>query len=320
LIWNSGLKFREQSIKKSSILKEKSMNKIVKSSLLLFTFTTLLVSCKKSEAPEELATNNVVTEAAISSSAAVEKKDSTRKFVRTADLKFKVKNVPQTTYAIENITNKFDGFVTYINLQSNVIDQFETKISQDSTLESIRYNIENNITIRVPNKRLDTVIKCIAKQIDFLNYRVIKADDVSLKILSNQLSQERSANKEKRVEKAIDTKGKKINDVMEAENNLANQKEQKDAAKLENLSIQDQVNFSTLTIQIYQRESIKQEMIANTKDYNHYKPNIGIRLLDSLKTGWNVLLDIIVFVFQIWWLLLIGFGGFLLYKKYYQKE
>lgn len=296
------------------------MNKIVKSSLLLFTFTTLLVSCKKAEAPEELATNDVVPEAAISSSAAVEKKDSTRKFVRTADLKFKVKNVPQTTYAIENITNKFDGFVTYTNLQSNIIDQYETKISQDSTLESIRYNIENNITIRVPNKRLDTVIKCIAKQIDFLNYRVIKADDVSLKILSNQLSQERSANKEKRVEKAIDTKGKKINDVMDAENNLANQKEQKDAAKLENLSIQDQVNFSTLTIQIYQRESIKQEMIANTKDYNHYKPNIGIRLLDSLKTGWNVLLDIIVFVFEIWWLLLIGFGGFLLYKKYYKTE
>jgi len=296
------------------------MNRIVKSSLLLLSFTTLLISCKKSEALSEEVMNDVITEAPISSSAAVEKKDSTRKFVRTADLKFKVKSVPQTTYAIENITNKFDGFVTYTNLQSNIIDQYETKISQDSTLESIRYNVENNITIRVPNKRLDTVIKCIAKQIDFLDYRIIKADDVSLKMLSNQLSQQRSANKEKRVEKAIDTKGKKINDVMEAENNLANQKEQKDAAKLENLSIQDQINFSTLTIQIYQRESIKQEIIANTKDYNHYKPNIGIRLLDSVKTGWNVLLDIIVFVFQIWWLLLIGFGGFFLYKKYYKSN
>lgn len=296
------------------------MNQIVKSSLLLFTFTTLLISCKKAEAPEELSTNDVTPEAAISSSAAVEKKDSTRKFVRTADLKFKVKNVPQTTYEIENITNKFDGFVTYTNLQSNIIDEFETKISQDSTLETTRYNVENNITIRVPNKRLDTVIKCIAKQIDFLDYRIIKADDVSLKMLSNQLAQQRSTAKEKRVEKAIDSKGKKINDVMEAENNLANQKEQKDVAKLENLSIQDQINFSTLSIQIYQRESVKQEMVANTKDYNYYKPNIGIRLLDSLKTGWNVLLDIIVFLFQIWWLLLIGFGGYFTYKKYFMKE
>lgn len=296
------------------------MNKMVKSSLLVLAFTSLLMSCKKSESLEEQSSNDVVTEAVVSSSAAVEKQDSTRKFVRTADIKFRVKNVTKTTYAIENITNKFDGFVAYTNLQSNIIDQFETKISQDSTLETTRYNIENNITIRVPNKRLDTVIKCIAKQIDFLDYRVIKADDVSIKMLSNQLAQKRSATQEKRVEKAIDTKGKKINDVIDAENNLANQKEQKDLAKLENLSIQDQINFSTLTIQIYQRESVKQEMIANTRDYNYYKPNIGIRLLDSLKVGWNVFMDIIVFLFQIWWLLLIGWGGFFIYKKYYIKE
>lgn len=296
------------------------MNKIVKNSLIVFAFASVLISCKKSEAFDESATQETAIRVPISSSAAVEVKDSTKKFVRTADLKFKVKNVPQTTYTIENITTKFDGFVTYTNLQSNIIDHFETKISQDSTLESTRYNIENNITIRVPNKRLDTVLKCIAKEIDFLDYRVIKADDVSLKMLSNQLAQERNTQKEKRVEKAIDTKGKKINDVMEAENNLANQKEQKDAAKLDNLSIQDQINFSTLTIQIYQKESVKQEMVANTKNYNDYKPNIGIRLLDSLKSGWDVLIDIIVFLFEIWWFIAIGLAGFFLYKKYFKKE
>lgn len=144
--------------------------------------------------------------------------------------------MPQFTYAIENITNKFDAFVTYTNLQS-----------------------------------------CFPPK--------------------------KNANNEKRVEKAIDSKEKKINGVIDAENNLANQKEQKDNAKLENLSIQDQVNFSTLSIQIYQHETVKQEMNANTKDYNYYKPNIGIRLLDSLKSGWYVLLDVIVFLVQIWWLL-----------------
>ncbi|MES2239326.1 MAG: DUF4349 domain-containing protein [Bacteroidota bacterium] len=295
------------------------MNKIIRSSLVLLAVSSLLVSCKKSEALQE-SSENSINKDTISSSAAVEKEDSTRKFIRTADMRFKVKNVTQTTYTIENITNKFDGFVTYTNLQSNIIDQIETKISQDSTLETTRYNVENNITIRVPNKRLDTVIKCIAKQIDFLNYRIIKADDVSLKMISNQLSQERSNKNEKRIEKAIDTKGKKINDIVTAENDLANKKEQNDTAKLENLSIQDQVNFSTLTIQIYQRESAKQEMTANTKDYNYYKANFGIRLLDSIKTGWNVLLDIIIFLFEIWWLLLISISGVFVYKKYYKKE
>jgi hypothetical protein len=294
------------------------MIKIAKLGLTVLAIATLIISCKKSEAPEE-STADIKTDS-ISSSAAVEKEGSTRKFIRTADLKFKVKNVTQSTYAIENITNKFDGFVTYTNLQSVVSDRFETKVSQDSILETTRYNVENNITIRVPNTKLDTIIKSIAKQIDFLDYRIIKADDVSLKILSNQLAQNRSKNNEKRIAKAIDIKGKKINDIMEAENNLANQKEQKDNSKLENLSIQDQVNFSTLTIQIYQNESVKQEMNANTKDYNFYKPNIGIRILDSLRTGWYVMLDIIVFLFEIWWLLFISIGGYYLYRRYIKKQ
>ncbi len=309
-----------QSKKSFSTLKTNSMNKIMKRGLILLAVISLVSSCKKSDALSEESADIKMSADTISSSAAVEKEGSTRKFIRTADIKFKVKNVTQSTYKIENITNKFGGFVTYTNLQSTIIDEFETKISLDSTLQTIRYNVENDITIRVPNKRLDTVIKSIAKQIDFLDYRIIKADDVSLKMLSNQLSQTRGASNEKRIEKAIDTKGKKINDIMEAENTLANKKEQNDNAKLENLSIEDQVNFSTLTIKIYQNESVKQEITASTKDSNYYKPNIGIRILDSLKSGWYVLLNLIVLLFEIWWLLLLTIGGYFLYKKYNKKE
>lgn len=49
----------------------------------------------------------------VSSNAAVEPKNSNRKFVRTADINFKVKNAAQSTYAIENIIAKHGGFVTF---------------------------------------------------------------------------------------------------------------------------------------------------------------------------------------------------------------
>ena len=191
--------FRATKNKTPTSKTEFSMNRIAKTSLIVVTLSTLVFSCKKAEVNEnsEVQLSNTET---ISSSAAVAKEDSTHKFIRTADLKFKVKNVPQSTYYIENVISKFDGFVSFTNLQCKIIEQNKTKISQDSTLETTRYSVENNITIRVPNKRLDTVLKSIAKQIDFLDYRVIKADDVSLKMLANQLSQKRSATKEKRVE------------------------------------------------------------------------------------------------------------------------
>ena len=287
--------------------------------VLALLIVILAISCKKAESAAEIAneSNNIAVDTSmVSSSAAVEQKNSDRKFVRTADIKFKVKNVANSTYAIENTTSKFGGFVTYTNLQSTISDKSETKISQDSTLEITKYRVENNITIRVPNIRLDTVIKTIAKQIDFLEYRIIKADDVSLQILSNQLSQNRTENQEKRLEKAIDTKGKKLNEVIAAEDNLNTKKEQKDNSKIENLSLQDQVNFSTLTLQIYQRETIKEEMIANAKTY---RQDFGSKILDGIISGWYVIEGIIAVLAQLWSVILIGIGGYLIFKKYFHK-
>ena len=294
------------------------MNKNTKIVLTLLALGMVL-ACKERVAEESADySENVATDSTsvISSSAAVENKNSNRKFVRTADVKFKVKNVAKSTYAIEDATTKFGGFVTYTHLQSNIHSEDRTKVSQDSTLVSTKYKVDNNITIRVPNTKMDTVIKTIAKQIHFLDYRIIKADDVSLQMLSNELAQKRSNSSEKRLENAIDSKGKKLNQVVDAEANLDAKKEQNDASKLQNLSLQDQVNFSTLTLNIYQDESIKQEMVANEKSINAYRPNIGLQIWDSIKTGWFMLENIISFVVVLWPFALIGFLGLLGYNKF----
>ena len=297
------------------------MNKNTKIVLTLLALG-LVLSCKESASKENAAYAKEATTdstSVVSSSAAVENKNSNRKFVRTADVKFKVKNVAKSTYAIEDATTKFGGFVTYTNLQSNIHSEDRTKVSQDSTLVTTKYKVDNNITIRVPNTKMDTVIKTIAKQIHFLDYRIIKADDVSLQMLSNELAQKRSNSSEKRLENAIDSKGKKLNQIVKAEETLDAKKEQNDASKLQNLSLQDQVNFSTLTLNIYQDESIKQEMVANEKNTNAYRPNIGLQIWDSIKTGWFMLENIISFIVVLWPFVLIGFLGFLGYKKFLKK-
>lgn len=294
------------------------MKTITKLSRFAFALAVLFYSCKQAESTSDnaVAEEVIVEKDSVSRSITPEKKDSNRKFIRTADIKFKVKNVPQSTYAIENATTKFGGFVTNTNLQTTISEKTETKISQDSTLETIKYEVENNITIRVPNTQLDTILKTITKQIDFLDFRVIKADDVSLHMLSNQLAQKRSTAQEKRVQNAIDKNGKKLNTIIDAEENLNATKEANDTKKLENLALQDQVNFSTLTLQIYQRETIKQEIVANEKTY---RENIGSKILDGLRTGWYMLEGIISFIVQLWSLLLIGIVGYLVYKKYPTK-
>lgn len=297
------------------------MNKNTKIVLTLLALGIVL-SCKESASTENTAyTEEAITEdmSIVPSSASVETKNSNRKFVRTADVKFKVKNVAKSTYTIEDATTKFGGFVTYTNLQSNIHSENRTKVSQDSTLVTTKYKVDNNITIRIPNTKMDTVIKTIAKQIHFLDFRIIKADDVSLQMLSNELAQKRSNSSEKRLENAIDSKGKKLNQIVKAEETLDAKKEQNDASKLQNLSLQDQVNFSTLTLNIYQDESIKQEMVSNEKSINAYRPNIGLQIWDSIKTGWFMLENIISFLVVLWPFILIGIFGFLGYKRFLKK-
>lgn len=304
------------------------MKKVHYTGLALLLVATIVYSCKQNEYSEESQAMETAADAptvadssqVVSSAAAVEPKNSDKKFIRTADIKFKVKNVAKSTYAIEDATTKFGGFVTYTNLQSVVSEKEETKVSQDSSLIITKYVVTNDITIRVPNTKLDTVIKTIAKQIDFLDYRVIKADDVSLKMLANELAQKRSSVAEKRIENAIDGKGKKLDNVLNAEDQLDTKKEKNDISKIENLSLKDQVNFSTLTLVIYQNDSVKQEMIVNEKSINAYRPNIGLQIWDSLKTGWFMLEAVIAFVVQLWGIALLGFGAYFLIKRYGKKQ
>ena len=122
-----------------------------------------------------------------------------------------------------------------------------------------------------------------------------------------------------RLETAIDTKGKKLNQITDAEDKVDETSAEHDAKKIENMALQDQVNFSTITLQIYQRETVKQEIVANEKDASAYEPPLGLQLVDSIKSGWYILESLLVFVVQIWSLILLGFLIFLLFKKYRTK-
>ncbi|MEK8179513.1 DUF4349 domain-containing protein [Flavobacterium buctense] len=281
-------------------------------------------ACKQAEAEDNAATEmNVAADSTAvtttSSNAAVEKKESNRKFVRTADLKFKVKNVAKSTYAIENIVSKHGGFVTFTDLKSTVNEHDETQVSQDSILETTKFTVDNTITLRVPNTQLDTVLTSLAKEVDFLDSRLIKADDVALQLLSNKLAQKRLTKSQQRLEKGIDTKGKKINDITNAEDKVLDRETESDEQIIKNLSLEDQVNFSTVTLYLYQRETVKKELVYNEKNSNAYRPHISLQIWDSLKTGWFMLEGILAFVTQLWALILIGGLGYLGYKRFIKK-
>lgn len=290
---------------------------IITASIIIFQLSCNTQSNKEFQ-KDMVATDSIYTS---SSSAAVENnKDTSRKFIRTADLKFKVKDVVRSTYDIEDITNQHGGFVSYTDLTSVTDDVVTTPVSADSSIETKYYTVINNITLRVPNTKLDTVLKDIARNIDYLDARVIKAEDVALQILSNDLTQKRNAKAEVRLTNAIDTKAKKLAETYDAEEVLADKQEQTDDAKISTLSLRDKVKFSTVSLALYQREGVKKETIANKKVITAYEPGVGSQLMDSLKYGWEMLEAVIVFLAKLWWVILIGVGAYLISKRSLGKE
>jgi hypothetical protein len=281
----------------------------------------LVVSCEnKNEEAIESAAAESSANAMVSSSAAVENgKDSSRRFIRTAELKFRVKNVVQATYNIEDITKRQGGFVTYTNMTSNTDDVTITAVSSDSSLESTTFTVSNDITLRVPNTRLDTTLREISRNIDLFDYRIIKAEDVALQILSNNLAQKRNAVNEQRLTQAIDQRGKKLGETTEAEELLLNKQTQADEAKISNLSLKDQVNFSTVSLKIYQRQTVRRELIVNEENIEAYEPNLFIKLWESIKTGWRILEMVIVSLVKLWGFFLFGIILYVLYKKFWHK-
>ncbi len=287
---------------------------------LLTGLSFAMLACNNNQSPED-DKKQMVADSAISlsgsSSAAVENNNDTiHKFIRTAELKFKVGNVEKVTYKIENIITSHGGYVTLTQLKSNIDNALTAAVSADSSVETTSFTVTNTMTVRVPNTMLDTTLKDIAGLVDYLDYRVIKADDISLQLQANNNAQKRGSQHVVRLVHAIDKQGKKLSETASAEELLQNEQVQTDDALLSNRQLNDQVNFSTLQLSLYQRQAIKTELLPNPKNITAYEPGFGTKVLNSLQSGLRILEDLFVGLLQLWPLFLLPLIGMSVYKKY----
>ena len=290
--------------------------------ILLAGVLCTFVSCNEKQNEQSGYSENkdsTLSTAPLSSFAAKEFKDSTKKFIRTADVKFKVKSVINATYDIENICNANGGFVTSTNLTSDVISSRETAISEDSTLQNTTYNVTNSIVLRVPNNQLDTTLKDIAKNISYLDYRIIKADDVSLQMVGNNLFQKRLAKNEARLTGDIDANNKKkLPETINAEELLQSKGAQADNAVIDNLSLADKVKYSTVNLLIYQPETTTKTIVANEKIIKVYETPFWTQVWESIQYGWSIVAYLFIFLAKFWTLLLLA--GFIYFVVKWNRK
>lgn len=265
---------------------------------------------------EEPGKESKFTNALSSNAAVVYKKDTTHQFVRTADLKFKVNNVIEATYTIERIIAQQNGFVTYTNLHSIVNEVLETPIGNDSLLETTKFSIVNSMVIRVPNTQLDTALKSMANLVEFLDYRVIKADDVAQQLMANRLSANRNNNSAERLTQAVAQQKGKLNDVNTVEESIYERESAADAARLQNIALREKIAYSTVNIELYQHPAVKRTVVINDKNLGKYEPSLWLKLGHSIKFGWHLLESVLLFFVQFWPLGILAFVAYALVKRF----
>jgi hypothetical protein len=173
--------------------------------------------------------------------------------------------------------------------------------------------------LRIPNENLDSLVRELNKLILFLDYRIVKMDEISFALLANQKAADRLNEYATRQKVHIDTKGNKLKETNAVEENMLDRQIQSDKLQVENLAFADQVKYCTLTILIYQKPFLYKEtqVLLNSASF---RAKLSTRLLEALVEGWIMFEYFLVFLFRIWWLLVLVTGGIFVYRFLFKRK
>ena len=256
------------------------------------------------------------THKVISSTAAATGTDTSHRFIRTADIAFRVKDVVQATLGIEDIVKAHGGWVETTRLRSEPRGTQTIPVSEDSLVEIARYELMNSVRFRVPDEELDVAIREIGSWVDLFDHRNIVADDIKLRMTANALAERRAKAHSQRLGRAIDDQGRKLRETVSAEEAVLASDEKRDQSLLSNMDLADRVAYSSVSLEIHQPTLTRREMKASDHALSAYQPSLGSRIGDALIDGWRLVEILITGLVGIWpVLVLLGGSLWLLWRK-----
>jgi len=239
--------------------------------------------------------------------------DSLKKFVRNAEIRFRVKNTADATLRIEDITLRNRGFVINSMLNSEVELRQTTPVSRDSALETTRYRIHSQLVIRVPCQLLDTTLRSIGRLSDFLDLRHVNAKDVGLEMLEQELARLREGTYRSDLEGSEENRNSPKADRARASRDASDQ------ASIETMKLEDAIRFSTVTIDIYQLPQIHQTMVANT-DVPVPQQSLATRSGEAFRSGGEILTALFLGIVHLWGVILLALVAFFGWKWFRNRK
>ncbi|HMG82217.1 MAG TPA: DUF4349 domain-containing protein [Ferruginibacter sp.] len=238
-----------------------------------------------------------------------------RKLIKTVGYDFKVAAVEKTAYEIDAIVKQMNGYATNATLKNEIVNEQTFPYSKDSLLQVSTYNTINNMTIYVPAPLLDSMMQLIQQKIGFLNSRDISVEDVSLKMMENEMDINTQNKYTGKMQSQIDKGHNKLTQIDTVQKNILSTDLQGNSTVIDNISMNDRVKYSQVNISLSQNTMITKTVIPNTNIMLLYKPSFVTRAQEAIENGFENCLDIIVDALNIWFVFVLMFLVWVAIKK-----
>ena len=311
--------------------------KSLKVSIVILVFSLGLMGCNQNSKLENSYSTNDSVESqelamesemdainessdSVMTSSAATYQDPKRKFVRKADVSMEVDNVYKSTIKVEAELAEIAGFVEESQLSSNINSRQTFPISSDSAREVKRYTVRSQMTVRVPQESLGAFLTALGDEIQFLNYRNISAEDVSLNMEWAKLEKERWNNTNQQLS-ALNHQSGKIKDKKEVIQSMSSNQSHANQENIHTLKLNDEVNYSSIQLEFTEKEKIAETMVFNAKSYNDkYRPDFLYSAVNSLKGGYYLLQIVLLGLLYLWPLFILAILTFFFVKSIQNKN
>tara|TARA_B110000211_G_C14026333_1_gene530029 strand:- start:307 stop:1137 length:831 start_codon:yes stop_codon:yes gene_type:complete len=211
-----------------------------------------------------------------------------RKLIKTGSIRFKTDDFQSTDARIKAIAFQLGGYVSF----------------EQQTNSS--WSIRNDLEIRIPNDRLYALLDSISNGGYQIEEKNIKVVDVTNKYVDTE---SRIRTKKLVEEKYIEhlKKAKNIKDVLEIEQKAGYIREEIESAESQFRKMNDQISLSTLKIEFYQ--SVEQPIFTRENQY-----------LKGLANGWDGLKLFIIFLINVWPLIIAGIIALFFIRRKLKKD
>lgn len=278
----------------------------MKRNIIAMALCAILFGCnseKKSESSDTVSVNNERTTA---------QSELVSKVIKTADMRFKVKDAVQTKLEISKIVSNLEGSIVESSIQTTTLDQERVAYSADSLQETTVFKAEGVIIARVPPAYLNVFSDLVAARAEQIDSAKMQANDQSIAYLRNSL---KTKNREEALKAAKALASKEAKSSQE----LVDMKDGIVDRKMDNLDLNQKTKLSTVMLSFYQDKGVRKVIVANDNLVDH-RPGFLKRLSTGLNSGWQMFQEFLLLIARSWILIVIGIIVFFGFKHFSTKR